>query len=438
MGTDRLSRRPHRVRVRVRERGAIAIIVALTLSVMLGFVGLAIDGGRLYLTKTELQNAADACALAASYELTGAPAIAADAFTRADAAGQSIGQKNKVDFQGTAIAAGDITLTYSSSLAGGWTAAGGAPANSKYVRCTVRRTGIQPYFMQVLGIGDQTVSALATATLAPAQTNCAVPMALCMKGAAPNYGYAAGEWVPMDFNEQGNNANFTGNFRWIDFTPPAGGATELANLLKGSGQCSLPEPITGSCGGGGGQALPGCVGQTGAINSIDKAYNTRFGVYSPGGGSVASNPPDRTGNSYSIENWTLGSNAYAGAVAGQTNFKNSRAAHLPITNPLGISPKFFQNNDTIATQPEHTASGTDRRMVVLPMVDCGNFASGQYGPVRAYACVLLLDPYRRQGNNVTSRLEFVGRSNVTGSPCATAGIAGNAASQGPMVPALVQ
>ena len=45
------------------QRGVVAIVVGLTMAVMLGFVGLAIDGGRLYLTKTELQNAADACAL---------------------------------------------------------------------------------------------------------------------------------------------------------------------------------------------------------------------------------------------------------------------------------------------------------------------------------------------------------------------------------------
>ena len=52
---------------RQAQRGAVAIIVGLTLAVLVGFAGLAIDGGRLYVNKTELQNAADACALAASY-----------------------------------------------------------------------------------------------------------------------------------------------------------------------------------------------------------------------------------------------------------------------------------------------------------------------------------------------------------------------------------
>jgi hypothetical protein len=319
------------------------------------------------------------------------------------------------------------------------------------VRCNVVRTGIQPYFMQVLGIGNQAVSAFATATLAPAQTNCAVPMALCTRGAAPSYGYAAGDWIPMDFGEQGNGsnqtANYTGNFRWIDFFPDSttpgcagGGAQELSCLLAGTGQCSLPEPTLAACtSSGNANPTPGCVGQTGAINSLDKAYNTRFGVYANGGGYNLTNaPPDFTGNAYSTENWTLGRNAYGGAVAGQSNFKAARAAHLPITDPGGITPNFFANNDTLATQAQHTSNGADRRLIVMPIVDCGSFTGTQHAPVRAYACVLMLDPYRRQGNTVRSRLEYIGRSNEAGSPCATLGIAGNSASQGPLVPALVQ
>jgi Flp pilus assembly protein TadG len=434
---------------RRRQRGAVAIIVGLSLAVMLGFVGLAIDGGRLYLTKTELQNAADACALAASYELTGSPLIPAAAFTQAEAAGVAVATRNKVGFQGSFVAAGEVALTYSNTLASGWGAAGAATADAKYVRCTIQKTGIQPYFMQVLGIGNQTVSAFATATLAPAQNNCAVPMALCTRGAAPSYGYAAGDWIAMDFGENGNNVdNYTGNFRWIDFDPGSptpgcsgGGAQELGCMLAGTGQCNLPEPITGACtSGGNGNPTPGCVGQTGAINSLDRAYNTRFGVYANGGGySVANAPPDRTGNAYSTENWTLGRDAYNGVVAGQSNFKAARAANLAIQGDRNITnPALYGNNDNLATQAQHAANGADRRLVVVPIVECGNFAGGQHAPVRAYACILLLDPYRRQGNNVISRLEYLGRSNEAGSPCASSGVAGNSASQGPMVPALVQ
>lgn len=434
-----------------RERGAVAIVVGLSLALMVGMVGLAIDGGRLYLTKTELQNAADACALAASYELTGAPLIPTASFDRAVIVGKEVGSKNKVLFQQNAIPAGDIAVTFGTALTGGsWTSATGALGTAKYVRCVITRSNIPYFFMPAFDAQFDTgeVKALATATLAPAQTNCAAPMALCTRGTAPSYGYTAGDWIPMDFGEQGNNVdNYSGNFRWIDYFPNAttpgcsgGGAQELSCLLAGSGQCSLPEPTTAACtSGGNANPTPGCVGQTGAINSLDKAYNTRFGVYASGGGyNVTNAPPDFTGNAYSIENWTLGRNAYAGDVAGQSNFKAARAARLPITDPGGITPKFFAANDTIATQAQHVSNGADRRLVVMPIVDCSNFTSSQHAPVRAYACVLMLDPYRRQGNSVKSRLEYIGRSNEAGSPCATSGVAGNTASQGPLVPALVQ
>ena len=33
------------------------------------------------------------------------------------------------------------------------------------------------------------------------------------------YGYVVGNWYGMDFSETGGSANYTGNFRWIDFDP---------------------------------------------------------------------------------------------------------------------------------------------------------------------------------------------------------------------------
>jgi uncharacterized membrane protein len=91
-----------------RQRGAVALLVGLLLPVLLGAVGLALDSGHLYLTRTELQNAADACALAASYELTGAPAIPGAAFNRAEAAGRTVARQNKVGFQRHGIADAEV------------------------------------------------------------------------------------------------------------------------------------------------------------------------------------------------------------------------------------------------------------------------------------------------------------------------------------------
>ena len=162
------------------QRGALAIIVGLTIAVLIGFAGLALDGGRLYVNKTELQNAADACALAASFELTGAPNIPASRFPIAEDSGKLLATRNRVGFQGGFIAAADVTVQFASALnAGSWLSASSNPsASSKYVRCTLAETGITPWFMQVLGFGNSSVQALATATPTPAHSSMGASLSL--------------------------------------------------------------------------------------------------------------------------------------------------------------------------------------------------------------------------------------------------------------------
>jgi len=52
-----------------KEKGSVMILVVLALVVLIGFTGLVIDGGSAYLTKSRLQNAADAAALAGAQKL---------------------------------------------------------------------------------------------------------------------------------------------------------------------------------------------------------------------------------------------------------------------------------------------------------------------------------------------------------------------------------
>lgn len=57
-----------------RQRGAVAIIVGLTLFILIGMLAFAVDLGHAYLVKTGLQNGADAAALAGAVELDGTAA----------------------------------------------------------------------------------------------------------------------------------------------------------------------------------------------------------------------------------------------------------------------------------------------------------------------------------------------------------------------------
>ena len=54
------------------EDGQAMVMVALMMVVLLGFAALAIDGGRLYIAKSKMQNAADAAALAGAQDLPNA------------------------------------------------------------------------------------------------------------------------------------------------------------------------------------------------------------------------------------------------------------------------------------------------------------------------------------------------------------------------------
>jgi hypothetical protein len=410
-----------RLASRGRQRGVVAIIVGLTAAVMLGFVGLALDGGHLYLTKTELQNGADACALAASYELTGAPAIEASSFARAEAAGIAVAGRNKVGFQGAAIGPGDVSITFSNSLGGGWVPAGGAPGNSKYVRCTVQRTGIAPWFMQLLGLGNSTVAAIATATLAPAQTNCGIPLGICQQGPAegtPPFGLTPGQWINGRFDAGGGS---TGSFNWIDYSPPSGGQEELGSLLRGNGQCNLN--------------VPHPVGQSGIMgNAAARAWNTRFGLYQAGPDNVNTAPPDFSGYAYTATNWPSQANALA-------DFRARRSANAPYGadvdegNALtGLSLTNAYNPTT--TPAQHQQYGADRRIAVAPIVDCDDWATSQTVSIRGWACILMLHPIASTADVIY--MEYLGLANSGFTPCATSGIAGSSDSIGPMVPALVQ
>lgn len=408
---------------RARQGGAVAIVVGLLIAVLVGFVGLAIDGGHLYLAKTELQNGADACALAASYELTGAPSIPAAAFPRAEAAGRAIAKQNRVGFQGSAITDADISVGFGSSLAAGslWASAGAASPSAKYVRCTLTRGGIGMYFMQVLGFGAQSVSALATSTLTPAQSNCAVPLGVCRiggagAGASPPFGLNAGAWVSGRFKDGG------GNWNWIDFSPPSGGESELAALLTGNGMCSLN--ITNPVG------APGNMG-----NAAAKAWNTRFGLYQTGSSSVSTAPPDFTGYSYTTTNWPSGANALSDFISrrGSRSPYGSNVANGNAITGLNLSNAY---NPT-TTVAQHTQYGADRRLVIAPIIDCSALSGGSHTTdVLGWACVLMLQPIDNPGD--TLNMEYIGLSSAVGSPCASSGVAGDSASVGPMVPALVQ
>jgi len=121
------------------ERGNVLIYVTLTATVLLGMVGLAIDGSRVMITHSEAQAAADAAALAAASQLDGQ----AGACTRATTEASAVANKQRFAQETTKTITVAGTRCLSTIPASDSTAIGpGANASdaaSRYVQVTTQQ-----------------------------------------------------------------------------------------------------------------------------------------------------------------------------------------------------------------------------------------------------------------------------------------------------------
>lgn len=398
---------------RRREGGLIAIIIALSLVTLIGFAGLVLDLGRLYVNKTELQNATDACALAAANELTCGPGFGT-CLENAESAGIFAAAQNGADFQTEAVAIAAEHIQFHTAIGPNssyLSRAAGARPESRFALCTASINGIIPWFMSAIGVGTQSVSAMAVATLAPGQTSCnAAPVGICSRGfAAPSFGRATGDWITSAYSTSSDSADLTGDFRWIDFTPGGGAGTVRAQLLGNGAACGIR----------GGDPLKRVPGSPAGVLS---AWNTRFGIYS-GGESVSSAAPDRTGYAYpSSALPSMTNNAYPDYRSKQTTHTQFTAGEYAVTG--------FGSATSVSN---HLERGAERRLIAVPVIDCG--APPANVPILAMACALMLNPMSNGGSG-TVYLEWRGLAGDPASPCHSAGLAGGTG--GPLVTTLVQ
>ncbi|MEX3669800.1 TadG family pilus assembly protein [Paraburkholderia phenoliruptrix] len=162
-----------------RERGVVAIQVAIFLVVLLGFAALAIDIARVLVVRNELQNAADAAALAGAGALSGSLTVNASSsvWTAADAAAkvaaQSVIAKNHADGVLLVDAAVDTGYWNVTGTPAGLQSSATKPAqyDKPAVRVTVQRaTGsnggpLKTMLAPLLGVPSLPVSATAVAAI---------------------------------------------------------------------------------------------------------------------------------------------------------------------------------------------------------------------------------------------------------------------------------
>ncbi|ALX16777.1 pilus assembly protein TadG [Burkholderia cepacia JBK9] len=407
-----------------RQRGAVAIIVGLALAVMIGFVGLALDLGKLYVTRSELQNSADACALSAARDLTSAISLSV-----AEADGIAAGHLNFVFFQNSAVQLStNANVTFSDSLTNPFLTktAVTTPANIKYVQCATKLSNIAHWFIEVLNVLPGTklasaaeVSASAIATVGGGQTTCAIPVFVCRTTGSPSYN--VGDWIT---SPSGSSSTYgPGNFGWAALDGSTN-ETTLAGELSGN-TCNITSPPD--------------LSTTGLKSASLRAWNTRFGIYT-NGANGSSGQPDFTGYAYVGPNYgppgTAGikGDAYTQFVTDRTNFKSYQGDGAP---PAGSG---IATNGT-ATASNYQTYGGDRRVALAPEGDCSTL-NGNSGKVHVtqWDCVLMLDPlpFSPGKGGVVAHLEYLGSSVSGNNPCATHGLPGSGSASGTQVPMLVQ
>ena len=212
------------IKVRPNERGAVIIWTAFFLVFLLGFVALGIDVAKMMATRTQLQNAADAAALAGASSINFSTGTIYPDTARMRA--QYTAAQNKAFAnapQPIQLLAGDISHP-----------------TPQQVKVTVRRSpsaggSMVTHVAQVLGIPSLELSATATAQIEPAGAVCEglIPMAPIPPPSSGWFNPTCGVTYNLKV-DQGNGTS--GNYQLLDY----------------------PECTEGPCGevqGGGGAAI---------------------------------------------------------------------------------------------------------------------------------------------------------------------------------------
>ncbi|MDF3031404.1 MAG: putative Flp pilus-assembly TadE/G-like [Moraxellaceae bacterium] len=432
-----------------RQRGAFLVLAAILMAALLGVVALGIDVGRLYALRSEMQNAADAAALAAAAELDGTP----DARARAIAAAQDMLQHDS-RFASTAALLGEgglptdsfqfycligakydppFSATYCSDVPDGegrYFATSDAEAH--YVRVVLDpvaaadRFRLQLLFLPVLSaVGVQTQDVVSVRAQSLGGRNfytCDVPpMAICdpFEGTGTTFREAMSRGDGIELRGSGSGQWTNGNFGFV--TPPDGssGASALANLIANENGVGCSAPYI--------QTEPGAM-----AGPTTNAFNTRFDQYSgsfnnkwsqyPPAPNVVDYPHDATKRAiddrFGNGDWDFAS-YWNGAHPGVTppnGWSNlNRPARWDVYNhevDNGLVPNL---PPTYAGQPAagHVTAGTvkNRRLITIAVVSCtamdlGGRSEGAVRDPDGYAKIFL---YRQAegSHNLRAWGEFV-------------------------------
>lgn len=221
------------------EHGQVIAIVAIGLVAMLVAVGLVIDGGNAFSQQRMTQNATDSAANAGATVIAKNLLTARETDANVQAAVQAAATANLtgvVDMQYTDITGNPIGVPVGSAPAGL------IPPNAAGVKVSGQRT-FDAFVSRVIGINSFTTTTDATAAagslvgVCPADAGCSVwpvtvPVTTFFCDSNGDVQTSSTYWakdssiVELPLCKAG-----PGNVGWLDFHPPAGGASELADTI---------------------------------------------------------------------------------------------------------------------------------------------------------------------------------------------------------------
>lgn len=364
------------------QRGVVAIIVGLSLVVLVGFLGLALDLGRLYFAKSELQNAADAAALGGAKQLNGTTArICCEADSAVGVAVATAGQNQFMgNFGRQAVDIGPAAATntwieFSSLPSGPWVSvadARAAPADMQFIRVNTASGNLATWFIHVLPGALTQTSTFGRAVAGILMTQ-VVPLGVCAIEPVPGCaGNECGFIRGVSYKFQDLNPLGPGTPLWLH--PTATSASSCAANVA-----NVPQFMPFLCQGTVSlRVTPGSqvFSNTGLANTpSENALNSRFGLptaYS-GGNSCdpETAPPDTNVKQYiwndtapgAPRNWLDGPapslvrqaiNLSTGDATGSVRWAHSRPVGATVnqrdydaaTNPTGfLNPAGYPDPD---------------------------------------------------------------------------------------------
>ncbi len=294
-----------------KQKGAVAIVLGLSLVTLFAMGGVVLDLGHLYIAKSELQNAADAAALAGAQRLNETAAGVTNA--RDDAI--AIAAQNNFNFS-TAVTITGANTEFGPGPDGPWSSyatALGSPTSKTFVKVDTGLQTMDTYLMRVVSPAFNTVSTFGLA-VAGRFINNVTPIGVCAVDPAnktAKYTYTAGGTGITELVEFGFRRGVTYNV--FDLNPLGGSSvpylinpvsTPATGCIPGSSSASFT--ATFLCNGTSAVISSG-VGQvytnTGVSASAAAQLNSRFDDYTgPSQCIPAQAPPDTNVREYPCKN----------------------------------------------------------------------------------------------------------------------------------------